>query len=292
MSALPDPAELAPSRDPAAYGRRRLLTPGFFAWAVLLCLLCLAAGWALGRFGVQLTPATRIEPVARDTASRLPTTIPAAPGQPAATSPTGTAADGSGVDALNARVARLEAASAHGSDAAVMALAAADLSEAAQSSAPFAQDLAAYQRLLPNSAGLAALAPLAATGAPTRAELVAGLPDAASAASAAAHQPAKDAGLFSRLSGWIGRVVIIRRVDPRASGVDGVLAKAEAQAAGGDLDGAVAGLEQLTGPARTSMGMADWLDAAQRRIEIDHRIAAIRAEALASLAPPAAGAPS
>ena len=57
-----------------------------------------------------------------------------------------------------------------------------------------------------------------------------------------------------------------------------------------DLEGATAGLQKLSGPARAAM--AGWLDAAQRRIEIDQRIAAIRAQALAGLAPPTAGAAS
>ena len=48
MSVAPDPAELAPSRDPAAYGRRPLFTAGFFVW-VLLCLVCLAIGGVAGR---------------------------------------------------------------------------------------------------------------------------------------------------------------------------------------------------------------------------------------------------
>ncbi len=289
MSALPDPAELAPSRDPAAYGRRPVFTPTFFAW-ISLCVLCLAAGWAVARFGVQLTPAARIEPTAPEAATRAPALAPTAPTPPVTAPPAQAQSDGSAVDALAARVARLEASSNHGADAAAAALAAADLSEAAQSSSPFSQDLAAYQRLMPASPDLAALAPLAAKGAPSRAELVASLPDAASAASAAAHQPAKDAGVFSRIAGWIGRVVIIRRVDPRAPGVDGALARAQAQAAGGDLEGAVAGLAKLTGPARAAM--ADWLDAAQRRLEIDRRIAAIRAGALADLAQPSAGSSS
>ena len=70
-------------------------------------------------------------------------------------------------------------------------MAAADLSEAAaQSAGPFDQDLAAYQRLIPASPELAALAPLAARGAPSRADLAATLPARvlSDASAAAAHQ--------------------------------------------------------------------------------------------------------
>ena len=52
MTALPDPADLAPSRDPADYGRRGLFSVSF--WAMMaLCVLCVLAGAAV----VYLRPA-------------------------------------------------------------------------------------------------------------------------------------------------------------------------------------------------------------------------------------------
>jgi hypothetical protein len=279
MSAMPDPAELAPSRDPAAYGRRRLFTPSFFAWAAL-CVLCLVAGAAIGRFGVQFATAAK-ETSAPDSVQRPP--LPIAASAPAAAMPAAgvAAAPAPGADQLADRLTRLESASARANDAARAALAAAGLSEAAQSAAPFDQDLAAYQRLMPASLDLRALAPLAVRGAPGRMALAASLPDVASQASAASREPAKSASLLSRLAAMIGQVVIVRRVDPRAIGVDGVLARAEAQAAAGRLEGAVAELRGLPPPVRAPLD--DWIAAAERRIEIDQRIEAIRAQALADL---------
>ncbi|HEY5107725.1 MAG TPA: hypothetical protein VII73_13310 [Caulobacteraceae bacterium] len=50
MTALPDPAELAPSRDAAEYGRRGLMSSGY--WAMIsFCVLCILAGMAIVRFG-------------------------------------------------------------------------------------------------------------------------------------------------------------------------------------------------------------------------------------------------
>jgi hypothetical protein len=289
MSAAPDPAELAPSRDPAAYGRRPLFSGGFFGW-IILCLICLAGGAAIGRFA--LTPsAPATPPAAAEPASHAQ--VPAVPGPaaaaPLAASPAATAPPSSGAPdaALGDRVARLETASAHVSDAAAQALAAASLSVAAQGPAPFDQDVAAYARLVPGDPDLAALAPLAACGAPSRAALAAAFPDLASAAAAASRTPGKDAGYLAHLWAVLGKVVIVRNVDPGAGGVDGALARAQAAASAGDLETATRDIDALPAPARAAL--ADWTAAAQRRIQIDRLIEQLRVRALAGLAhPPAA----
>jgi hypothetical protein len=280
MSAAPDPAELAPSRDLAAYGKRRLFTASFFAW-IGACLICVVIGGAIGRYGAALTPA-KPEPLASATEARpasAPPTAPLAP-PPAASQPA-SAAPSPEPAALADRVSRLEAASSKTSDAAAEALAAASLSVAAEGSAPFDQDLAAYGRLAPGDPDLRALAPLAALGAPSRAALAAAFPDLASAASAAARQPPKDADLLAKLMGRLGEVVIIRRVGPGASGVDGALYRAQTQASAGDLEGALASLNRL--PPAAAAPLTDWMAAARRRVEIDQRIAEVRARAMSAL---------
>jgi hypothetical protein len=160
---------------------------------------------------------------------------------------------------------------------------------AAQGSAPFDRDLAAYERLAPGDPDLRALVPLAATGAPSREALAAALPDFAAAAVVAVREPGPGAGFLTRLWAMVGRVVIVRKVDPAAPGVDGVLTRAEAQASAGELERAVQTLEGLPPAGRAQL--ADWLAAARRRIEIDRRIGALQAKALAGLSPPA-GPPS
>jgi len=169
-------------------------------------------------------------------------------------------------------------------DAAAQALAAATLSTAAEGPAPFDQDVAAYARLVPGDPDLGALAPLAARGAPSRAALAAAFPDRASAAAAASRTPGKDAGYLARLWAVMGRVVVVRNVDPAAGGVDGLLARAEASASAGDLATAVRLIDDLPPAARGAL--ADWRAAAERRIEIDRLIEQLRARALAHLAQP------
>jgi hypothetical protein len=288
MSATPDPAELAPSRDPAAYGRRPLFTAGFFAW-IAICVICLVGGAAIGRFSFAPPPA----PEADVTAAEAPSHAPAAMAPTAATAPPVNAiaapAPTADVGALSDRVARLEAGAGRIDNAAAAALAAASLSAAAAGSAPFDQDLAAYARLAPDNPDLRALAPLATRATPSRAALAAAFPPLASAAAAAAHMPAKGAGFADRVLAMLSRVIIVRNVDPAAGGVDGALAKAEQATDAGDLEAAVRDVQPL--PARARAPLAEWVDAARRRIEIDRRIAALRADALAALAEPRAAQP-
>ena len=287
MSVAPDPADLAPSRDPAAYGRRPLFTAGFFVW-VLLCLICLAIGGLAGRFAFPAEPTTKPEIAAPEAPARLPPPVVAPLASAPTVAPPASAVASSTVAdaALADRVARLETATSRQNQAAAEALAAASLSVAAQGAAPFDRDLAAYERLAPDDPDLRALVPLAVRGAPSRATLAATLSDFASAAVVAVREPARNAGFLSKLWALIGRVVIVRKVDLAGPGVDGALAQAQAQAAAGDLESAVRTLQRL--PPTAQAQLAEWTAQAERRIEIDQRIAAIRARALTALSPPEA----
>jgi hypothetical protein len=288
MSAAPDPAELAPSRDPAAYGRRPLFTGAFLGW-IVLCLICLAGGAAIGRFGLSPAPAKPAPPAITPASAPLAATpvlpsagLPSAGTGPMTAQPSSTPTVGD----LDARVAKLESASGHADTAAAGALAAAALSVAAESAGPFDQDLAAYERAAPDDPDLRALMPLAAIGAPSRAALAAAFPALASEASAAARQPAADASFFAKAWVALGRVVLVRQVGPNATGADGVLSRAEAQIDAGDLAAALDTLRGLPAPAQPVL--QDWTQSAQRRVEIDRRIANVRARALAALTEPAA----
>jgi hypothetical protein len=288
MSVAPDPAELAPSRDPAAYGRRPLFTSGLFLW-VLPCLACLLIGGVVGRFGFPAEPSpAKPETVAPDVTGRLSVAPPAAaPSGPMTAPPSsGAAAAAGGADAaLSDRVARLETAASKQDEAAAEALAASTLSIAAEGAAPFDRDLAAFERLAPDDPDLRALAPLAVRGAPSRATLAATLPDFAAAAVVAVREPARNAGFLTKLWAVIGKVVIVRKVDPAGTGVDGLLARAQSQASAGDLEDAVQTLQRLPPSARSQM--AEWTAAAARRVEIEQHVAAIRARALGALTPAA-----
>jgi hypothetical protein len=286
MTALPDPAELAPTRDPAAYGARPLLSRGFWAM-IIFAVVCLAAAVAIVSFGPSLFAARPATPAPHPAPAALPSAPLYSP-SPSAPAPMESAAPAR-VDALEGRVQRLESNQARDLDAAAAALAAASLSSAAAQPRPFLAELAAFQRLLPHSPDARALTPLAAQGAPTRAALAAELSDTAAKVSVAAKAPARNAGFMAQLAYAVSRVVSVRRVDARATGADGALARAERLAADGDLEGAVAILDTLSAGARGPL--EGWRARADRRIEIDNHLAGLRAQAAADLAAAQAGRP-
>jgi hypothetical protein len=286
MTALPDPAELAPTRDPAAYGARPLLSRGFWAM-IVFAVLCLAAAVLLVSFGPRLFKSRPAEAPPSAPAAR-PAPAVYAPSPAMAPAPMETAAPAR-VDALEGRVQRLESNQARDLDAAAAALAAASLSDAAAQPRPFLAELAAFQRLLPNSPDARALAPLATLGAPTRAALAADLAEIAGRVSVAAKAPARNASFMAQLAYAVSRVVSVRRVDSAASGSDGALARAQRLAGDGDLEGAVAVLDTLPGGARGPL--EGWRARAQRRIDIDAHVAGLRAQAGADLAAAQGGRP-
>jgi hypothetical protein len=273
MTVVPDPAELAPTRDPAAYARRPLLTGGFWVMMVF-CALCLLAAAAVVVLAPRWAPVRRAATVATAPAP-APTVAPAlqlAPApQSAAPSPD-----------LAGRVQRLENGQTRTLNAAAAALAAAALSDAAAKPTPFPADLAAVARVLPGSPDALALAALAQQGAPTRAALAEQLTDIGGEVATAAREPGKNASFMDRAVYAFSRVVTVRRIDAQATGPDAALARAERAADDGDLEGAVAVLDTLPDSARARL--APWREKALRRIEIDRHIAALRAQAIANLA--------
>ncbi len=135
---------------------------------------------------------------------------------------------------------------------------------------------------MPESADLRALRPLAETGAPTVAALAAEYPDAAARAAVASRAHAQGEGVIARIAQAFAAIVTIRRVDQvEGPGVDAVLARAERRVDAGDLSGAIGELSGL--PPAGQDAMAAWRVRAQRRAEIDRRVAAVRAAALADL---------
>ncbi|MHB8530152.1 MAG: COG4223 family protein [Caulobacteraceae bacterium] len=279
MSALPDPAELAPSRDPAAYGRRRLLSPTF--WAMMsLSVLCVLAGVAIVSFAPRLFRTSAPAPAAAPLPEAAPpATSPPSPA-PAPTSEAGAASVGEIAD-LDGRVRRLETGQQRALAAAAEALAAASLGQAAAGPRPFADDLLAAERALPASPDLIALRSVARIGAPSRPALAAEFADLAARASAAARRPGREASVVDQIAYAISQVIDIRRVDGSGGGADAVIAKAQRRADDGDLEGAVALVQTLPAPAREPLG--PWLAQARNRIVIDRHVAALRDEAVADL---------
>ena len=283
MTAAPDPAEIAAPRDPALHGRRRLLGPGF--WAVIVFgVVCVAAGAALARFGPSWF-APKAPAVAERPVSAAPPAPPAHDrplfGGPVA--PPAPLVEPENVAQLESRVVRLETGQQRALDAAAAGLAAATLADAAQTARPFAEELAGLERVLPLSPDLRALARLAQDGAPTRAGLAAEFETLAGRVAVAARDPGRNADLLARLRHALAGVVSIRQVGAtQGSTPDAVLGRAQMRLNAGDVEGALAAIQPL--PAAAHTVLAPWRAAAERRIEIDRHIAAIRAEALAGLA--------
>lgn len=148
-------------------------------------------------------------------------------------------------------------------------------SEAARSSGPFEQAHAALAALLPNDPNVAALAPLARTGAPTHTELRDRFDRLDNEIVRAARQSQAGAGFWGRIQAALAQWIIIRRADAGDT-PEGAVERAEQRLAADDLAGAIEQLNRLSGaPKRVAQ---PWINDAQRRLEIDQRIAAIRQE--------------
>ncbi|WP_421739996.1 COG4223 family protein [Caulobacter sp.] len=294
MNAAPDPAEIIAPSDPAIYARRRpLLGPGF--WAMLaLCVVCVALGALVTRFGPSWFP-LKAEPVQSDivaTPSATPpgARLPVGSPLPVEATPPDAAPASAEIARLEGRIVALEAGQRGVLDAAAASLAAAALAEAAQTSRPFGEDLASLERVLPLSPDLRALARLAEAGAPTRAGLAAEFESLAGRAATAAHNPGEDADLLARVRYALSSIVSIRQISStRGSTPDAKLARAQRLLDEGDVEGAIRALDTLPDPAR--MVLAPWLASAERRVEIDRHVSAIRADALAGLAQVSRAAP-
>ncbi len=290
MTSAPDPANFTGPdlpRDPADYAPpRRGLGAAFWAM-IAFGVFCAIAGGIIGRYGPQLFP-KRPQPAASPppASATPPSPSPAAslaPPPGAASPPSAPSAGSADVTAIGARLDRLRAGQQQIAEAAGEALAAAELTEATQSSQPFADQLAGVQRLAPGSAEVAALRPLAKSGAPSRAVLAAQFAQAADRASLAAHAPGENAGVLARLRRLLASIFILRRTD-RLSGSDpdAILARAQRLADDGDLEGALLQTDALPPAGREAL--ADWRARAQRRVDIDRLVAAVRADALRELA--------
>lgn len=267
-------------RDPAEYRPRPLMGVGFWA-LIAFGVLCVLAGAAVAYLAPRLLPPAPASPAAAPAAA--PAASPAGPS--AALAPVPAAPSPDEVARLNARIAALESQGARSSEAAVAALAAAELVDAARGSRPFARELAGLRAAAPDLPELAALARLAETGAPSTAALAASFPDAAARAARMARKPPAGAPVDQRIAYAATRIVSVRRIDDLASDTaDARLARAQAALEAGDAAAAVKQLDGL--PQASRDALADWLAGAERRAEIDREVAALRARAVKDLAPP------
>lgn len=143
-------------------------------------------------------------------------------------------------------------------DRARRALAYADLAAAARGSGPFAVELAELRRAWPDAPGLSALRSHARTGAPSREQLAAQLPEDELQAVSAQTEV------------WFGVLRIARDTQGPGPG-DAIRAALDAN----DLDGAVQDARALEDPARAVI--ADWLQGAEARLQVEAALSQVRA---------------
>jgi hypothetical protein len=288
------PAESQPSYDPSgipgdptSYRRRGGGVKGWVIWSLLaVWSIALVVGTlyvAIGRgAGHSEGGAPLSLPFVSHPAEPTPAPQVAAAPEPAVTEPAPAPA------AITERLDLLERQQRKANQAAASALAAASLAEAAQSAAPFDAELASIGPLLPSTADLPALQRLARQGAPTRTALAVEFTKTVTRAASAAHAPAEGAGWLRRFTAALSSIVTVRRVDNLTGfGADAILARAQRELDDGDLEAAVADLDKL--PPGGKKALASWRERAQRRIDIDKQVGAVRSAAMRDLSASAGG---
>lgn len=148
--------------------------------------------------------------------------------------------------------------------------------EAARSSGPFEQAHAALATLLPNDPNVAALEPLSRTGAPTRVELRDQFARLDNEIVRAARQSQAGAGFWGRIQAALAQWIVVRRASAGGDTPDDIVARAQQLLDADRLGDAIQELNRL--PPAPKRVAQPWITNAQRRLEIDQRLAAIRQE--------------
>jgi len=162
------------------------------------------------------------------------------------------------------------------SKAAAAAYAVSAATEAARAAGPFEPAYAALSTLLPGDPDVAALGAYAKTGAPTTGELREDFSGLTTEIVRAARMSDAGGGAWGQIQAWLAQFIVVRRTDDSGHSAAAIVERAGKRIAADDLAGGVAELSSLTGaPAKTA---AVWLGQARARLEIDGRLAKIRAK--------------
>lgn len=159
-------------------------------------------------------------------------------------------------------------------EAARAAFAVAAATDAMRAPGPFPQSFATLQAALPDDPNVRALAPLASAGAPSVPELRDAFDRITLDIVRAARRDAAGGGPWGEFQAVLAEYVVVRRVGDEAA--SDVVERIRARLAVGDLASAVRDAERLRGQA--GRAVAPWLADARKRLEIETRLAAIRAE--------------
>jgi hypothetical protein len=194
------------------------------------------------------------------------------------------------LDGVKARIDKIEKSDPAGAARrAALGAAVASLSRAAHSGQPFQAELAVIRGLQPADASLAALAPIAAKGAPVVATLQSAFPALADAAMKAEQDAKAGEGLDRLWSGVTAMVSVRSTGTPGGADTASVLARAESKLKTGDVRGAYDESGKLQGPARTALD--GWRRDAEARIKLDAAIGTLSRAVADSLSRSAVAAP-
>ncbi len=166
---------------------------------------------------------------------------------------------------------------------AASAIALADLRRVLDRGQPFQSELSAFSSLVPDDAVVPVLAPHAATGLKTRAELLASFRTASQSSGKEPEGTSEAPDLTGAILSRLQSVVQVRRTGDDDGRDTGAIAARMGKAVGaGDLEGAIArggeAAEALPVPLKT------WIDSAKARVAADKAMAEAEARMLAALA--------
>lgn len=152
------------------------------------------------------------------------------------------------------------------------AIASVGLKAAIDRGGPFAAELDAFASVASDDAAIAGLRDFAASGVPTRSQLLAAFPAAADRMIAAMRPAEPDAGIFDRLMSSAMTMVKVRKVgDVEGDSVEAIVARMETRITDGDLEGALAEWQKLPDPAKAAAG--DFGDKLAARAKVDGLLA-------------------
>jgi hypothetical protein len=192
---------------------------------------------------------------------------------------------GAKIDGFTARLAKIEDSDLlEMARRASFATAIANLTRAAQGSAPFKAEYDVVAAMAPNDTRIADIAPIAATGLPTASTLMASFIDVAYAVKNA-ERLANSNGWWAQL--WANFMSLVSSRTVGETGDDtaeGRVARAEVRLKAGDLRAAVRELESVEGPA--SAPLKPWLAEASARIKLETELADLNTRAVEALQAP------
>lgn len=171
------------------------------------------------------------------------------------------------------------------------AIAAAGLKTAIDRGGPFMSELEAFASVAPDDPAVPEFRDLAASGVPSRSDLMAAFPDAANRAIAAANPIDPDAGLMDRLMSSALSVVKVRPVgEVEGETTDAIVARTEARLLDGNLDAALS--EWNTLPEASQAAASDFGSSLAARARTEKLIASSLTGGALPAAPEATQAPA